>query len=107
MVRAPDSYTLRRYLGVGGSNPSRAIFAMKKNLKTNLKVSEKITKKEKIGKGVIEDKDVFADYKHECKKCGHRGAEVVDLGVQYSDEDNLFLVKCGKCGHTERIGEAV
>jgi len=26
--------------------------------------------------------------------------------VQYSDEDNLFLVTCGKCGYTERIGES-
>ncbi len=74
--------------------------------KVDLTSSENIPKKEKVGKGVSEDKNVFATYKHECSKCGHVGAEINDLGVQYSDEDNLFLAKCGKCGHSERIGDA-
>ena len=71
-----------------------------------IKTEEKLPEKEKIGKGVVDDENVFATYEHECSKCGHVGAEVNDLGVQYSDEDNLFLAKCGKCGHSERIGDS-
>lgn len=80
-------------------------FPIKKDAKINLKVKEKIPKKEKIGKGVVEDKNLYATYPNKCRKCGHVGAEVSDLGAQYSDEDNLFLIKCGKCGYVERIGD--
>ena len=71
----------------------------------DLTSSEEIERPEKIGKGVVPGINTYATYKHECKKCGHVGAEVNDLGVQWSDEDNLFLITCGKCGHSERIGE--
>ena len=67
--------------------------------------SEKIKPPEEVGKGVVDKENSFATYKHECKKCGHTGAEINDLGVQWSDEDNLYLATCGKCGHSERIGE--
>jgi len=73
--------------------------------KSDLTSSENIPKKEKVGKGVSEDKNVFATYKHECEKCGYDKAQVLDLGVSYSDEDNLMFLKCGKCGHSERVGE--
>ena len=68
----------------------------------------KIIEKEKIkhkdrGEAVVKEKDVFADYKHKCKKCGYGKAEVSDLGFQYSDENDLILLKCGKCGYTERV----
>ena len=77
----------------------------KENLKTNLKVNEKIPEKRKRGKGIAENTNVFATYKHKCSKCGYENAEVTDLGQFYSDEDYIYLIKCGKCGHTERIGE--
>ncbi len=69
---------------------------------------DKIIEREKIrhkdfGKGVVKDKDVFADYKHKCKKCGYSYAEVSDLGAQYSDENELIMLRCGKCGYTERV----
>jgi DNA-directed RNA polymerase subunit M/transcription elongation factor TFIIS len=68
----------------------------------------KIIEKEKIkhkdkGSGIVKEKDIFADYKHKCKKCGYEKAEVIDLGAQYSDENELIMLKCGKCGYTERI----
>jgi DNA-directed RNA polymerase subunit M/transcription elongation factor TFIIS len=53
--------------------------------------------------GVVKEKDVFADYNHKCKRCGYNKAEVFDLGAQYSDENELIMLKCGKCGYTERI----
>ena len=65
---------------------------------------EKI-KHEEIGRGVVTDKNTFATYDHECEKCGHKKAEVIDVGVLYSDEDNLILLKCGKCGYSERVGK--
>jgi DNA-directed RNA polymerase subunit M/transcription elongation factor TFIIS len=64
--------------------------------------TEKI-KHKKIGEGIVKEKDVFADYKHKCKKCGYEKAELMDLGAQYSDENELVMIKCGKCGYTERI----
>jgi len=27
------------------------------------------------------------------------------MGIFYSDEDNLILLKCGKCGWSERLGK--
>ena len=73
----------------------------------NLSSREKIPAKEKVGEGFSDSRNIFATYKHKCSKCGHVGAEINDLGVQYSDEDNLFLVTCGKCGFTERVGEKI
>jgi len=69
---------------------------------------KKIIEKEKIkhrdvGEGVVKEQDVFATYKHKCKKCGYGEAEMMDLGAQYSDEDELVMIKCGKCGYTERV----
>ncbi|MBU2104775.1 MAG: hypothetical protein KKF67_03305 [Nanoarchaeota archaeon] len=66
---------------------------------------EKISPSIKIGKGVVEDKNIFATYKHKCPKCGYDKVEVIDLGLFWSDEDNIYLLKCGKCGYSERVGE--
>jgi DNA-directed RNA polymerase subunit M/transcription elongation factor TFIIS len=68
----------------------------------------KIIEKEKIrhkntGEGIVKEKDVFATYNHKCKKCGYEKAEILDLGAQYSDENELVMIKCGKCGYTERV----
>lgn len=77
------------------------------------KEGNKISSKEKIPakavrkEGVVTDKDNFADYKHKCPKCGFGKARIIDMGVFYSDEDNLILVQCGKCGWSERIGRKV
>lgn len=65
---------------------------------------EKIKNKEDKGKGIKGDKNEFANYPNVCKKCGYDKAQILDLGVFYSDEDNLILLKCGKCGFCERIG---
>lgn len=67
----------------------------------------KIPQKRIEGKGVVEDKDSFATYKHKCKKCGYDKAEIIDVGVSYSDEDDLILLKCGKCGYSERVGRKI
>jgi len=66
---------------------------------------EKITHKEPKGEGVIENENPFATYDHKCEKCGYGKAQIIDAGVSYSDEDNLIMLKCGKCGHSERVGK--
>jgi len=64
-------------------------------------------KQKERGKEVGEDKNIFANYHNVCKKCGYDKAQILDLGVFYSDEDNLILLKCGKCGFSERVGRKV
>ncbi|MDE1849040.1 MAG: hypothetical protein KGH55_03345 [Nanoarchaeota archaeon] len=66
-------------------------------------IEKEIIKHKKIGEGVVKDRDVFATFDHRCKKCGYGKAELLDLGAQYSDENELVMIKCGKCGYTERI----
>lgn len=54
------------------------------------------------GKGILvpdQDKDGFP---HTCDKCGYGKADVVDLGASYSDESNVYLFKCKKCGYVSR-----
>ncbi len=65
---------------------------------------EKIKSKEEKGKGFVNEGNSFATYNNKCKKCGYGKAQVLDMGIFYSDEDNLILLKCGRCGFSERIG---
>ena len=82
---------------------------LSKKLKDNstLLEREKILHKHNIGKvfKISGLKNEFATYKHKCQKCGYGKAQVIDLGIFYSDEDNLILLKCGKCGWSERVGK--
>jgi len=78
-----------------------------KELDKGITSSEKITKKENKGKGSVNDKNELATYTHTCKKCGHNKAQIIEVGVFYSDEDNLTLLRCEKCGYSERIGRKV
>ena len=68
---------------------------------------EKIPRKELKGGGAAENKDFSSGYKNVCKECGYDKASVIDMGIFYSDEDNLILLKCNKCGAVERIGDKV
>ena len=82
-----------------------------KRLKQNSKLIEKemILHKHDIGRTfkISKIKNEFAIYKNKCQKCGYDKAQIIDMGIFYSDEDNLILLKCGKCGWSERIGEKV
>lgn len=70
----------------------------------NLISKEKIIHAEPKGEGVSKEENSFADYPSICPKCGYDKAEIIDIGVLISDEDNLFFIKCGKCGHVDRVG---
>jgi len=68
---------------------------------------EKLPAKEIRGEKITEEGNEFATYDHKCQKCGFEKAQVIDMGLSYSDEDNLILLKCGKCGWSERVGRKV
>jgi DNA-directed RNA polymerase subunit M/transcription elongation factor TFIIS len=73
----------------------------------DLKTKEKMIKSPERSLKPASEKNQFATYKNKCKKCGYDKAQVIDAGISYSDEDNLILIRCGKCGYTERIGRRV
>jgi DNA-directed RNA polymerase subunit M/transcription elongation factor TFIIS len=73
----------------------------------NLSFNEKMEEQKNKGKGFRDSGNEFADYPNICKKCGYDKAQIIDMGVFYSDEDNLILLRCGKCGFSERIGRKV
>lgn len=77
------------------------------NARESLIAGEKINPPEDRGEGVSDGKNMLATYEHRCEKCGYDKAEVLDMGIFYSDEDNLILLKCGKCGWSERIGRKI
>ncbi len=64
--------------------------------------SEKIEKPVQKGKGIFKEETSGKGFPHKCKKCGHDFADVVDLGVFYSDESSVHLFTCKKCKNTER-----
>ena len=64
---------------------------------------EKMPKREEVGEGVVSSINEFATYNHKCEKCGYGKAQVVDMGQWYSDEDNIIILRCGKCGWAENV----
>jgi DNA-directed RNA polymerase subunit M/transcription elongation factor TFIIS len=95
----PKRLSDRRFLLICGCGFSKEVLDSQP-----LSRSEKITGQKIIGEGVVSGMNEFADYNHTCKKCGFEKAQIIDVGIFYSDEDNLILLKCGKCGFSERIG---
>lgn len=72
------------------------------NEKEDLVARQKIKQKEEVGRGIVKAKDIFATYDFVCKKCGNTKAQIIDRGIGYSDEDNLILLRCSKCGFSQR-----
>ncbi|MDP2925496.1 MAG: hypothetical protein Q8N99_03935 [Nanoarchaeota archaeon] len=52
--------------------------------------------------GVISNQDNIEGFDHICKKCSHDKAEVMDLGENSTNESNIYLYRCLKCGNIER-----
>lgn len=65
-------------------------------------VSEKIKQKEAKGEGYVQDKNELATFPHICKKCGYDKAQVIEMGIWFSDEAGVIRYKCGKCGFAEQ-----
>ena len=64
--------------------------------------TESIKKQPEKGKGSLKEYNQLATYPHECKKCGHNGAQVIEMGIWFSDEAGVVRYRCGKCGFTEQ-----
>ena len=61
-------------------------------------------KREQVKKvEVVEHRNLLAVHDHKCKKCGYGKAELIDIMPSYSDEENTFKMKCGKCGFVEQL----
>jgi len=69
--------------------------------------TEKLLKKQKRKKGVVDDQNLFANFDHICKKCGYDKAQVIERNPYISDEDSLSYVRCGKCGWTENLARKI
>jgi DNA-directed RNA polymerase subunit M/transcription elongation factor TFIIS len=80
---------------------------IKSNNNSGILSKEKIEKQEERGKGAVDSESEFANYEYICEKCGHPKARIMDMGIFYSDEDNLILLRCGKCGFSKRVGRKV
>ncbi|HIG92617.1 TPA: hypothetical protein HA242_04155 [Candidatus Woesearchaeota archaeon] len=52
---------------------------------------------------VMDSKNLLAVHDHICKKCGHDKAELIEISCSYSDEDNVYRMKCGECGLVEQL----
>ncbi len=90
-------------------NGEKCLVCLKCRLKRKLNSDDKILmtenfKKKEIGVGAAEDLDL-SGYDFKCPKCGNNKCKVTDLGIMYGDEDWIYLLKCTKCDHAERIGE--
>jgi DNA-directed RNA polymerase subunit M/transcription elongation factor TFIIS len=68
----------------------------------SLESNEKIPKKKVVGQGAVDDKNIYATFPHVCPKCGHDKAQVIELGIWYSDEAGVVRFKCGKCGFADQ-----
>jgi len=75
-----------------------------KEIERGFMQSEKTIFSEK-GEGVLKNEEGTEGFPHTCGKCGHGQAEVFDLGASYSDESNIYLFKCKKCGYVSREAE--
>lgn len=66
-----------------------------------------IIKEENVKQGemieVNDGKNILAVHNHPCKKCGHDKAELIERSCAYSDEDNIYQMKCGECGFVEQL----
>ncbi len=64
------------------------------------KLSDKTKPTQKLE--IAEDKNLLAVYDHECKKCGYNKAQLIEISATRTDEDDIIIWKCGKCGAVER-----
>ncbi len=47
--------------------------------------------------------NLLAMHDHKCPKCGFDKAELMEMAPNYSDEDGIYRMKCGKCGFVEQL----
>lgn len=52
---------------------------------------------------VSDGNNPLAVYDHKCPNCGHDKAQLNEMLASYSDEDNTYWMKCGKCGFVVKL----
>ena len=52
---------------------------------------------------IVEDKNLLAVHDHLCPKCSYDKAELIEISASYSDEDNTYRMKCGKCKYVVKL----
>lgn len=52
---------------------------------------------------VMDNTNLLAVYNHLCKNCNYNKAELIEISCSYADEDNIYRMKCGQCGHIEQL----
>jgi len=52
---------------------------------------------------VADGENILAVHDHKCKRCDYDKAELIEMSASYSDEDNTYRMKCGKCGFVEQL----
>lgn len=52
---------------------------------------------------VRDDKNILAVHDHICSQCGYDKAELIEISCSYSDEDNCYRMKCGRCKHIDTL----
>ena len=93
---APKNTSYGRWMSCPNGHPQPQLNQEKKIL-----VSKNLEQGKKIE--VADDKNILAVYEHKCPKCGYDKAELIEISCSYSDEDNTYRMKCGKCGHVEQL----
>lgn len=68
-------------------------------------IKEKIHHRKEEEIRVATEGNPLAVYPHKCSKCGYEKAELIEVGIEISDEDQRIRYKCGKCGHVEDVSE--
>lgn len=64
---------------------------------TQTQKNQNLAKPIEVADGV----NILAVHDHKCSKCGYLKAELIEISAAYSDEDNCYRMKCGKCGHVD------
>lgn len=52
---------------------------------------------------IVDEKNILAVHDFKCEKCGFGKAELIEISANYTDEDNIYRMKCGRCGHVEQL----
>jgi DNA-directed RNA polymerase subunit M/transcription elongation factor TFIIS len=85
-----------------GLRIARCSCGNKKLVVEGVSFEENQPKKEERSSEVAEEKHELRGFPHTCSKCGYGEADVIELGVFYSDEAGVCLFRCKKCGWSER-----
>jgi len=80
----------------------RCYCGFQKYITVEISATQNMPKMEKKGQGFVKDENQLANFPHECKKCSHKEAQVIECGVWHGDEAGVVRYKCGKCGFTEQ-----